>query len=190
MGAIQRIAFDDLESSLRETLRPKVDRLGYLGEFFAVGGHQPVPTRLFQEFTESLKAALPAEITEVVALAVASSLNNAYEQSQHEQLAKKQGFPIEWIEAAVGVGKEADLGEAATAARRLALAMVSNYGRGAAGELEAAVDVLGEDTAVGVLLTVGRYVAHAVVSNALELRAPVEKVVGRPPANEVGHRRS
>ena len=40
---------------------------------------------------------------------------------------------------------------------------------------------LGEEVAVGVLLTVGRYVAHAVVSNTLELRPPVEGVL--PPAD-------
>lgn len=172
------MAFDDLEVSLRESLHSKVGRLGYLGEFFAVVGHQPVPTRLFQEFTEALKASLPMEITEAVALAVASALDNGYEQSQHEQLAYKEGFPLAWIAAAIGAGDESGLGERARAARRLALAMVASYGRDAAGELAVAVDVLGEETAVGVLLTVGRYVAHAVISNTLELRAPVAKVMG------------
>lgn len=176
MGEIQRIAYEDLEPSLRETLRPKVARLGYLGEFFAVGGHQPVATRLFQEFTESLKSSLPADITEAVALCVASTLHNAYEQAQHERLASKLGFSVEWILAAVGEGDESMLSEEARAARRLALSMLAGFGRGSSGELSKLVDLVGEVTAVGVLLTVGRYVAHAVVSNTLELKAPVEGV--------------
>src|SRR5579884_2613874 len=101
MADIKRLSYDDLEPSLRETLRPKVERLGYLGEFFAVGGHQPVATRLFQEFTEALKASLPSELTESVALGVASTLGNAYEQAQHEQLSSKLGFSDEWIAAAI-----------------------------------------------------------------------------------------
>ncbi|MGH9095100.1 MAG: hypothetical protein ACRDXE_08060, partial [Acidimicrobiales bacterium] len=70
------------------------------------------------------------------------------------------------------------LSEFARTARQLAASIVSGYGRGAADDLARAVDVLGEEYAVGVLLTVGRYVAHAVVSNTLELQAPVAGVVG------------
>ncbi|HET9078739.1 MAG TPA: carboxymuconolactone decarboxylase family protein [Acidimicrobiales bacterium] len=177
MTEIKRIAYEDLDPALKETLRPKVERLGYLGEFFAVGGHQPDSTRLFQEFTESLKAALPSELTEAVALGVASTLGNGYEQAQHERLASKLGFPDEWIAAAIGRGDESVMSEAARAARSLALTMVAGYGRDAAGELSRTVDVLGEEVAVGVLLTVGRYVAHAVIANTLELAPPVKTVV-------------
>ena len=56
-------------------------------------------------------------------------------------------------------------------------AKVDRYGHGAANELARAVDALGEEAAVGVLLTVGRYVAHAAVANTLELAAPVEGVL-------------
>lgn len=177
MSEIRRLSYDELEEGLRETLRPKVERLGYLGEFFAVGGHQPAATRLFQEFTEALKGALPSELTEVVALCVASTLDNEYERTQHEQLSSKQGFSNEWIAAAVGRGDPGVLSEAARAARDLAASMVAGYGRGSAPVLAEAVKVLGEEHAVGVLLTVGRYVAHAVVSNTLELRAPVPSVL-------------
>ncbi|MGH9108471.1 MAG: hypothetical protein ACRDY3_03225 [Acidimicrobiales bacterium] len=177
MGEIRRLSFDELDPQLRAALQAKVDRLGYLGEFFAVGGHQPAATTAFQAFTEALKAALPPELTEAVALCVASMLDNAYEQSQHERRAVALGLPVSWVEAAVGRGDLGELSEAARAARRLAVAVVEGCGRGAAAELARAVDVLGEADAVGVLLTVGRYVAHAVVSNTLELAAPVEGVV-------------
>lgn len=177
MGSIRRLTFDELDPDLRQALAPKVERLGYLGEFFAVGGHQPAATAAFQAFTEALKAALEPELTEAVALSVATALGNDYERTQHERLAATLGFSVPWIAAATDRGDPATLGEAAQAARRLALAVVDDYGRGAAGELARAVDVLGEERAVGVLLTVGRYVAHAAVANTLELAAPVEGVV-------------
>lgn len=178
MGRIRRLTFDELDPTLRAVLQPKVDRLGYLGEFFAVGGHQPAATARFQEFTEALKAALPAELTEAVALSIASALGNAYEQSQHERLAAALGFPVGWIEAAIGRGDPGELSAEARSARELALAVLADHGRGAAPALDDAVGVLGEERAVGVLLTIARYVAHAVVSNTLELEAPVRGVVG------------
>ncbi len=177
MSGIRRLSFDELEGGLREVLRPKVERLGYLGEFFAVGGHQPQATRLFQEFTEALKAALPPDLTEVVALRVASALGNDYERTQHEQLSSKLGFSPRWIAAAEGAGDDGELSEESRVARDLAATVVQGYGRGAAPALERAVEVMGEQAAVGVLLTVGRYVAHAVVSNTLELKAPVPSVL-------------
>jgi alkylhydroperoxidase family enzyme len=177
VSEIRRLGFDELDGELREVLRPKVERLGYLGEFFAVGGHQPQATKLFQEFTEALKAALPPDLTEAVALRVASALGNDYERTQHEQLSSKLGFSHQWIAAAEGKGDDGELSEESRAARDLAAAAVEGYGRGAAPALDGAVEVLGEQAAVGVLLTVGRYVAHAVVSNTLELKAPVPSVL-------------
>ncbi len=184
LGEIRRLGFDELDPELQQVLRAKVDRLGYLGEFFSVGGHQPAATAAFQRFTEALKEALPSELTEVVALSVASALGNAYEQVQHERLARTLGFPVEWIAASVGRGPASALSEPARAARRLALSVVDGYGRAAAEDLARTVDVVGEDHAVGILLTVGRYVAHAVIANTLELAAPVEGVLAAPSARE------
>ena len=179
---IRRLTYDELHPELQELLRPKVERLGYLGEFFAVAGHQPAATAGFQVFTESLKEALPAELSETVALAVASALGNDYERSQHEQLASRLGFSEPWIAAAEGRSGEPALSEpvlsdAAQAARTLAMTILDGMGHGARSALERLVDIAGEEVAVGVLLTVGRYVAHAVVSNTLELAAPVPFVV-------------
>ncbi|MGH9114391.1 MAG: hypothetical protein ACRDWW_01035, partial [Acidimicrobiales bacterium] len=105
------------------------------------------------------------------------TLGNAYEQTQHEQLSSKLGFSPQWIAAVVGRGDLGVLSEESRTALALATSVVAGYGRGAAADLARAVDVLGEDTAVGVLLTVGRYVAHAVVANTLELRPPVASVL-------------
>jgi alkylhydroperoxidase family enzyme len=178
VGEIRRLSYDEFDPDLREVLRAKVERLGYLGEFFAVAGHQAAATVAFQTFTEALKQALPPELTQVVALTVASTLDNDYELSQHERLARNLGFSDAWIEAATGRTDFVSLSEAARCAHELALAMMSTDGHGASEELGLAVDVLGEEFAVGVLLTVGRYVAHSVMSNTLGLRAPVGGMSG------------
>jgi alkylhydroperoxidase family enzyme len=178
VGEIRRLRYEELEASLQDVLRAKVERLGYLGEFFSVGGHQPTATAAFQSFTEALKQALPPELTEVVALSVAAVLDNEYERVQHERLSSSLGFSVAWIEAAVGLGDVSLLSESARVARELAVTMVSGHGRNAAAQLGRAVDVLGQEYAVGVLLTIGRYIAHAAISNTLQLKAPVTGVVG------------
>lgn len=176
---IRRFSYEELDPQLQQLLRPKVERLGYLGEFFAVGGHQPAATSAFQEFTEALKGSLPAELSEVIALTVASALGNDYERSQHEQLASVSGFSDEWIAAAEGKADVSSLGPLAALARSLAIAVLEEMGRGpvANAKLEELVAAAGEATAVGVLLTVGRYVAHALVANTLGLQPPVPFVI-------------
>lgn len=47
---IPRLEFADLESRLAETLTPRYERLGYLGEFFKCMGHQPAALRGFIDF--------------------------------------------------------------------------------------------------------------------------------------------
>ena len=49
-------------------------------------------------------------------------------------------------------------------------------GSGVSRELEAVVDRVGAELAVGVLLVIGRYVAHAAFVNALEIRPPVPSI--------------
>ena len=174
---IRRLAYEDLSPELRAALASKVERLGYLGEFFAVCGHQPEALLAFNEFTEALKRALPAELTEVVALTAASALGNDYERCQHEQLSVKLGFSREWIAAAAGRGDAGALGEQARCARELVLTLLAHHGHEASAEVSKAVAVLGEQSAVGVLLQAGRYVAHALVSNALAFASPVPSVL-------------
>jgi hypothetical protein len=60
---IRRLEFDELEPQLAELLRPRVERLGYLGEFFKCMAHQPNALRYFTELTEDLKDALPDKLT-------------------------------------------------------------------------------------------------------------------------------
>src|SRR5918912_1189447 len=94
---IPRLSLPELHPQLAELLRPKVERLNYLGEFFQCTGHQPEALISFFNLTEDLKKVLPDNLTELVALTIATKLKNAYERVQHERLSLKLGFSKEWV---------------------------------------------------------------------------------------------
>ena len=111
---------------------------------------------------------MPPRITELIALTVAAATGNDYERHQHERLSLKLGFGEDWVR---GQG----LDETERAVQALALRLVDGLGRGGSASAEtAAVERLlpGADL-VAVLLTIGRYVAHAAVVNALGIQPPV-----------------
>jgi alkylhydroperoxidase family enzyme len=179
VAAIPPIDFGDLPDPLPQLLAPRVERLGYLGGFFQHTAHQPRALAAFIEFTESLKDALPEGLTETVALAVAGRLGNRYELNQHEQLARRLGFSDVWIRAAAdGSGFDEIATPGQRAVRSLVTAILRDAGRNCGAELDAAVEAVGVEPAVGVLLLAGRYVAHSVVANALELHPPVLSIFG------------
>src|SRR5260370_30070348 len=94
---IPRLSFSELDPQLAELLRPKVERLNYLGEFFQFTGHQPRALISFYTLTEDLRQALPDNLTELVALTVATLMDNPYERVQHERLALKLSLSETWI---------------------------------------------------------------------------------------------
>src|SRR5918912_3462672 len=120
---IPRLSYEQLDPELAELLRPKVERLKYLGEFFQCTGHQPRALASFHRLTEDLKEALPDNLTELVALTVAAALGNAYERVQHERLALKLGFTEAWVREVVSLGARGggELSEAERLTQRLAL---------------------------------------------------------------------
>jgi len=172
---IPKLSYAELEPALAEVLRPKVERLGYLGEFFQCAAHQPRALTSFHRLTEDLKEALPDNLTEVVALSVAASVGNAYERVQHERLALKLGFAETWVREVVSLKAErgGELSEAERLTQKLALAVVERRGHDTTDELEAVVKTIGHEQAVGVLLLIGRYVMHALIVNCLALEPPV-----------------
>lgn len=172
---IAPIGFEDLEPALRQQLRPRYERLGYLGAFFQYAAHQPRALAAFDSFTEALKVALPAPITELIALTVAGATGNRYERHQHEQLALHLGLSREWVRDRVSGLAPANPGERAV--HELVLGLLRNGGHGVRDRLGAVVGALGPDAAVAVLLLTGRYVAHSLVANALELPPPVPSAV-------------
>jgi len=172
---IPRLEMAELPPALAEALRPRVERLGYLGEFFKCAANTPDALLAFDVFTGALRRALPERITEVVALTVATRYSNTYERHQHERLCRQLGFADTWVRDVEALRPER-LGDGERDVQRLALAVLDRQGHGVQEELGAVIDVLGPQRAVAVLLVIGRYVTHSLVVNALELRPPVASI--------------
>lgn len=171
---IQRLAFAEMPRDLQVQLEPRVARLGYLGEFFAVGAHQPDALAHFIGFTESLKAALPARTVEIVALTIATLTDNAYERVQHERLALAIGMDADEIRQITrGELDSPSFTPAEALAGGLAATIVRSAGREAGDAVDRLAELIGSAGAVAVVLTAARYLAHAAAANAWELTPPV-----------------
>ena len=172
---IPRLSMAELDPQLAEMLRPKVERLKYLGEFFQCTGHQPRALMSFYSLTEDLKDALPDNLTELVALTIATMMKNDYERVQHERLALKLGFTESWIREVELLKPKADGARSPTESRvqQLTLAAVERQGRGITHELEEVIKDIGHKPAVAILMLIGRYVMHALIANSLDLKPPV-----------------
>lgn len=163
----------DLPDDLQRCLAPRVARLGYLGDFFRYCGHQPAALLHFYQFTEALKEALPADLTETVALTIAARTGNDYERAQHERLSRKLGFTDDWIATLVGPEDEpAGLTADQCDARALALRVLDRDWGQADERLTSLAASVGQEQAVGVLMLAARYLAHSAISNTLHLVAP------------------
>src|SRR5438552_1200586 len=103
---IPRLKAEELPHDVAAFLRPRVERLRYLGEFFRCTAHQPKALLSFLRFTDDLKHALPDNLTEVVELTVARGMNNAYERVQHERLSLKLGFGEIWVRTVLSAKAE------------------------------------------------------------------------------------
>ena len=175
MSTIPRLSHDELPPELAAMLRPRIERLGYLGEFFKCAAHQPAALMSFMAFSEDLKHALSDRLTETVALTVTTELENTYERHQHERLCLKLGFGDAWIHSV----EECDptrvkfLSAAERAAQTLTLAVLRRHGKETGAELDALVTVVGHAQAIAILMLVGRYVTHSLMVNALDLKPPV-----------------
>ena len=174
-SSIPRISREELPEELASFLKPRVERLGYLGEFFQCTAHQPEALLSFLELTEHLKHALPENLTEVVSLTLSRLMDNAYERVQHERLSLKLGFPAEWILAILRVTPDPapELSEEEREVQRLAIAVVQRNGHNTNAELETVIGLIGAPKTIAVLMLVGRYMSHALIVNALNLAPPV-----------------
>jgi alkylhydroperoxidase family enzyme len=171
-----RIPYDELPAALQAQLRPRVERLGYLGEFFQVAAHQPQALSHFVGYTEALKDAVGWRLAEVIALTVAAGTGNDYERVQHERLALQLGMSVEEIRALVdGVASSVPtrFSQAELAAVRLAGDVVQARGRACTTAYEALAELIDPATAVGCLMMAVRYLAHSTMSNTWGVRPPV-----------------
>lgn len=177
-GKIPRLEFDDLDPGLAKVLKPRVERLGYLGEFFKCTAHQPAALLSFYEFTENSKKDLPKRLVESIALTISTKVGNDYERNQHERLSVRLGFGREWVSAVEALDPDGakELSESERLVQRLVIAMLESFGQGVEAELEAVVDDIGHVQTVGVMMIVGRYVTHGIFVNALALKPPVPSI--------------
>jgi len=174
---IPRLEFDELETELAAALAPRVERLGYLGEFFKCTAHQPKPLRAFIEFTESAKGDLAKDLVETVALTLAVFMENDYERNQHERLSVRLGLGRDWVREVEKLApEESGLSAESKAVQRYCLAALESRGRNAHSEFEAVIDAVGHQNAVAVMMLMGRYVVHALIVNTLALAPPVPSI--------------
>jgi alkylhydroperoxidase family enzyme len=177
---IPRLSTDEMPSDLASFLAPRVERLGYLGEFFQCTAHQPDALLSFLQFTEHLKHALPNDLTEVIALSIAVLMDNAYERVQHERLSRKLGFSDEWLREVLSLAPDGHryLSRVEWLVQRFVISVAERGGRRTTPEFEALIDAIGPSQSIAVLMLVGRYMSHALIVNTLNLAPP------QPPASQ------
>lgn len=175
MSKLVPLSEAELPADLAALLRPRIQRLGYLGEFFRYTAHQPKALISFMKFTEDLKEALPDKLTETVALSAAQLMDNAYERVQHERLCLKLGFSEQWVREVLSLQAERknSLSEEEVLVQRLVIATITHKGKNSAVELKTVAEAIGPAQAIAVLMLVGRYVSHALIANTLNLAPPV-----------------
>jgi alkylhydroperoxidase family enzyme len=172
---IPRLSRENLHPDLQAYLQPRIERLGYLGEFFQCAGHQPEALLSFLEYTDHLKHALPNNLAEIVSLTVAQLMNNGYERNQHERLSLKLGFGEDWLREVLTLqgNGSGNLSEQEVMVQRLAMAAINRKGHHITAELEPVIRSIGPAMSIAVLMLVGRYLSHAIIVNALDLAPPV-----------------
>jgi hypothetical protein len=172
---IPRLSSGEMPPELAEYLRPRVERLGYLGEFFQCAAHQPKALLSFMTFTEELRKALPEKLTETVALSVSNLMDNAYERVQHERLSLKLGFGKSWVREvnALSPSTAKHMTDEERRVQTLVIVAYQRNGHDCRVEFESVVNAIGHEQAIAVLLLIGRYMTHALTVNCLALRPPV-----------------
>jgi alkylhydroperoxidase family enzyme len=197
MAALRPIDFADLEPALQDALRPRYERLGYLGDFFRVMAHQPAALLHFDRFTEETKRALGPAHAELIALTAATRLGNDYERHQHERLAVALGQSSAWVadvERLVPRDLDTGLDEAERAIQGFVLASIDtlvppvpetrvNASVDAFGRV---VEVVGDSAAAAVALLAARFVGHALVARACALMPPVPSIFADEERTDAG----
>ena len=172
---IPRIEFEDFASDLKESLRPKVERLGYCGEIWRIGANVPQSMFQFCELTEALKDEIDMKLVELVALTAAGVMGNSYERNQHERLADNLGYGREWIAQVNELQAQpgGHMSDAECAVQKFAMAAIYRRGHDCQELFKEVIEGVGPQQATGILLSVGRCVMHAIFRNTLGLEPPV-----------------
>lgn len=175
MTSLVPLGLDDMPADLRQLLAPRVERLGYLGAFFSLAGHQAGALQQALGYAETLKGTLTQRLVEVIALAVSAEAQNPYERVQHERLALKLGMtPAEVTAITQGSADSCpQLSELERAVWRLSRSVVRSVGHEAGADFERVLELSDPEVAVGSLLMACHYLAFSAVANTWRLAAPV-----------------
>jgi len=178
MDWISRLDRDAMTPPLAEYLGPRVERLGYLGEWFRCAGHAPEVLLAFLRFTDALKDALPLKISEAIVLTEAAVLNNGYEKNQHERLSVRSGFSRDWVAEVERLSPDTAvlMTPAECAAQRYVLAALAGDLARTRRAFQALSAHFSPGEAIAILMLVGRYWTHALGVNTLDLAPPVPSI--------------
>lgn len=161
---------------LAQALTPRVERLGYLGEFFQCVANQPDALLAFMEYTETAKDALDERIVELIALTMASLTRNEYERNQHERLAVRLALGRQWVDDVERLAPGELEAHDERVVQEFLLAAIPAMGRCEEQLFADVLESLGAEGAIAVLLVAGRYLVHALIVNSLRLSAPVPSI--------------
>lgn len=178
MDWIPRLERDEMASALAEYLEPRIKRLGYLGEWFRCAGNAPEVLLAFLKFTDALKNALPLKVSEAIVLTEATVLNNGYEKNQHERLSVRSGFGRDWVADVERLSPDTAtlMTPGECAAQRYVLAALGDDLPRTRAAFDALSSHFSPGEAIAILMLVGRYWAHALGVNTLDLAPPVPSI--------------
>ena len=172
------LSFEELPEKIAEQLEAKVERLGYLGEFFARTAHQPDALAAFNEFTNAAKGALDLKIVELIALTVATMKEVDYEKNQHERLSVRKGYGCAWVEEVEQLRPESasTLSGEEKVVQRFVIDAAESDGKSVTPQLDAVIDDFGYENAIAIMMVMARYTTHALLVNCMNIGPPVSSI--------------
>lgn len=174
---LPRLSFDELPAGAREAVRPRYERLGYLGEIFSLLGSNETTLLALLGFADGVGRTLDPVQREVVALTVSAAKTAESELFQHERRALSIGMPRALIEAIEMLDPDRDdLGPDVAVIVRLGLSIARERWDEARPALAEAVERLGAETAVALLMQAGYYVMATAIGHVLDLTPPVRSI--------------
>ena len=176
---ISPLAFEDLSLASQDLLRPRYERLGYLGEIFGVLGNDDAVLRAFVGFADASASPVDQDVREVVALAIAAATDAEPELFQHERRALRLGFTSDEIAAIETLDPDhSDLRAGTRDVRAASAAAARGDWAGARAALAKLSTAAGPSVAAGVLLQIGYYLMATSMGHILALTPPVTSIFG------------
>jgi hypothetical protein len=176
MTGLTKLQLSDADAGLRDLLKPTVDRLGYFGEFFQYTAHSPGVLEGFMKFSGALKAALPRDLNELIALTVCAQMQFPYERIQHERLSQTLGLDRAWIAELVGRGSGVKFSDQENLVRAVTLLVLEGKHAEAREKLEQLATEAGNALAVSVLFQITRFMSVCTMGRVLEVSLPVPSI--------------